>query len=73
MHFNPTLHGGGFHPLYQLWSPVAPPGAFQCVQSPSQLGHMGTLSGPDPKNAPKILLCLSYTTCDEMNKIAHVM
>ena len=30
---------------------------------------MGTLSGPDPKNATKNLLWLSYETCDEMNKI----
>ena len=29
---------------------------------------MGTLCDPDPKSAPKSLLYLSYTTCDEMIK-----
>ena len=30
--------------------------------------HMGTLNDPDAKKAPKNLLYLSYTTCDEMIK-----
>ena len=61
--------GGGLQePPYQLWSFTAPSGAFYWVHSSPQLGHMGTLCDPDPKSAPKSLLYLSYTTCDEMIK-----
>ena len=62
------MGGGSKSPPYQLWSLTALSGAFHCVHSSSQLGHMGTLNDPDPKKAPKNLLYLSYTTCDEMIK-----
>ena len=65
--------GGVFRPPYQLWSLIALSGALHCVQSSSQLGHMGNLCDPGPKKARKNLLYLSYTTCDEMTKKARTM
>ena len=71
-----TLHvpgGGHIVPALNFWSSLAQRRSILLNPPASRFGHMGTLCDPDAKKVSKFKLCLSYSSCDEMNKRARNM